>query len=76
MKTLESNPRYAWLPRIMDAPAAATYLGISKKTLERYQAAGKIEPMRFESPDSEERMLDKVVFDRLDLDRFVEKYLR
>ena len=77
MKTaVKSSSRYGYWPRILDADAAAYYLGISRKTLERYVEKGKIAPERFEAPESSERLLDKVVFDRLSLDRFVENYLR
>lgn len=75
--TSPERKMYGWPPRVMDADMACMYLGrISRKTLERYVNQGKLEAERFESPESEERMLDKVVFDRLKLDRFVERYLR
>lgn len=60
----------------MDIVKAAEYVGLSKKSFERYEAEGKILTQRYEAPESKERMLDKRVYDRLELDRFVERYLR
>lgn len=71
-----TKARFLIVPRVMDVDWAAAYLGFSRKTLERYMAAGKVKTARFESPDNPDRMLDKIVFDRLDLDKFVENYLR
>lgn len=76
MKQESIAPRYGWWPRILDQDAACAYLAISRKTLTRYVAEGKIETGKFEAPESDERLLDKVLFDRLHLDRFVERYFR
>jgi len=76
IKSLTITPDHRYTPRVMTAPQAAFYVGISEATLYKYVRAGKIETKRFEAPESEDRRLDKIVFNRFALDKFVEEYLR
>jgi hypothetical protein len=58
-------------PRLLDVAGAAAYLGgISPRTVHELRAAGHLRPVRL--PLAGDRELRKLLFDRLDLDAFIE----
>ena len=54
------------LPRLLQVEAAASYLGVSAKTVRRWIAAGRLAPVRLAG-------FRRPLLDRLDLDLLVER---
>ena len=59
-----SRKETSMTPRVLNRREAAAYLGISKKTLDRWTGRGVIGPLQFPSR--------RVAYDRRDLDRLIE----
>ena len=60
------------LPRLLDLPTAAAYLGLSPWTVRDLEAAGSLSRVRIPLPNAGE--LRKLLFDRMDLDRLIESW--
>lgn len=58
------------LPRLLDLPTAAQYLGLSPWTVRDLEAAGSLQRVRIPLPHAGE--LRKLLFDRVDLDRLID----
>jgi hypothetical protein len=58
-------------PRLLDVDAAAAYLSVSSWTIRDLEAAGRLPRVRL--PLNGERELKRLLFDRTDLDRLVER---
>jgi hypothetical protein len=56
-------------PRLMDIDTAADYLSLSRRILEQYVAEGQIVPQELPGVLGRKK-LDKILFDRVVLDRF------
>ena len=60
------------LPRLLDLPTAAAYLGVSAWTVRDLEAAGSVPRVRIPLPNAGE--LRKLLFDRVDLDRLIDSW--
>jgi hypothetical protein len=60
------------LPRLLDLPTAAAYLGVSAWTVRDLEAAGSVPRVRIPLPNAGE--LRKLLFDRADLDRLIDSW--
>src|SRR5262245_1964637 len=58
-------------PRLLDVEAAARYLGVSAWTIRDLDAAGHLPRVRLPLPGGKE--LRRLLFDRTDLDRLIER---
>lgn len=58
------------VPRLLDLPRTAAYLGVSPWTVRDLEAAGVLRRVRVPLPGGGE--LRKILFDRLDLDRLID----
>lgn len=58
-------------PRLLDIRAAAEYLSVSTWTIRDLEAAGELQRVRLPLPGHRE--VRRLLFDRLDLDRLVER---
>src|SRR5262245_40785146 len=58
-------------PRLLDVDAAAAYLGVSQWTIRDLDAAGHLRRVRLPLPGGKE--LRRLLFDRSDLDRLIER---
>jgi hypothetical protein len=58
-------------PRLLDVRAAAEYLSVSTWTIRDLEAAGELQRVRLPLPGYRE--VRRLLFDRLDLDRLVER---
>jgi hypothetical protein len=58
-------------PRLLDLPSTARYLGCSTWTVRELEASGALPRVRASLPGGEIR---KLLFDRLDLDRLIERW--
>ena len=62
----------AMTPRLLDLEAAATYLSASPWTIRELEAKGVLPRVRVPLPGGGE--LRKLLFDRADLDRLIERW--
>jgi hypothetical protein len=60
------------LPRLLDLPTTATYLGVSEWTVRDLDAAGVLRRVRIPLPNGTE--LRKLLYDVRDLDQLVERW--
>jgi hypothetical protein len=60
------------VPRLLDLRAAAAYLGVSPWTVRDLEAAGTLCRVRVPLPHHGE--LRKLLFDRVDLDRLIDRW--
>jgi hypothetical protein len=58
-------------PRLLDAERAAAYLGVSTWTVRDLEAAGHLSRVRLPLPGGKD--LRKLLYDRADLDRLIER---
>lgn len=64
-------------PRLMDIAAAGEYLGgISVWTIRAFVANGALQPVKLPSVKYQSRRSRRLLFDRADLDAFIEKCKR
>ncbi len=68
---VRAEPAVSFAPRLLDAAAAAAYLGVSPWTIRDLEAAGTLKRVRVPLRDSE---LRKLLFDRADHDRLIEMW--
>jgi hypothetical protein len=68
------GPPGGLLPRLLDAPTAAHYLGVSERTLRALEAAGTVHRVAIPLPRGGE--VRKVLYDRLRLDQAVAGWAR
>ena len=59
-------------PRLLDLHTAAAYLGVSAWTVRDLEAAGVVPRVRIPLPNAGE--LRKLLFDRADLDRLIDRW--
>jgi hypothetical protein len=71
LETAEGSAAAANMPRLLDVQAAADYLSVSVWTIRDLEAAGELQRVRL--PLSGHREVRRLLFDRLDLDRLVER---
>lgn len=64
--------RYELSPRSMSIDGAAAYLGVSRRTIERYIEAGKLKTRRLPAPDGPNQFLERTLISRAELDRLFE----
>jgi hypothetical protein len=68
----ETVIRLPLITRLLDLDAAATYLGVSSCTILGLEAAGVLPRVRVPLPGGRE--LRKLLFDKADLDRLIERW--
>jgi hypothetical protein len=62
-------------PRLLDVVQTARYLGLSKWTIRGFVEQGVLTPVGLPSVNStDSRRIRRILFDRQDLDAFVEKH--
>ena len=64
-------PRVPVTPRLLNAERAAAYLGVSTWTVRDLEAAGYLSRVRLPLPGGKD--LRKLLYDRADLDRLIER---
>jgi excisionase family DNA binding protein len=62
-------------PRSFDKNGAARYLGVSRRTIERYIEHGQLKTRRIELPGNSKEFLQKVLIERTELDKLVDRGL-